>query len=87
MGLRKLIELDGAEKAPHVGEFREAVPGVDRVDMRPLPLDTECVDCFPSLWRCIDCEICGWKDVVVVFLAVTFLPSILVSPKPSRFSD
>jgi hypothetical protein len=55
MGWRKLIGLDGAEKAPHVGEFREAVFGVDQVDMRPLPLDTGCVDCFPSLRRCIDC--------------------------------
>ena len=85
MGLRKLIGLDGAEKAPHVGEFRGAVPGVDRVDMPPLPLDTECADCFPSLRRFIDCEMCGWRDVVVVFLAVT-LPSILVSPQPSKIA-
>jgi hypothetical protein len=84
MGLRKLIGLDRAEKAPHVGGFREAVFGVDRVDMRSHPRDTECADCCPSLRKCIDCKICGWRDVVVVFLAVTFLPSFLVSPQPSR---
>jgi hypothetical protein len=83
MGLRKLIGLDGAEKAQQVGEFRESVPGVDRVDMRPLPLDAECVDCFPSLRRCIDCEMCGWRDVVVVFLA-GYCQALFVSPQPSR---